>query len=64
MTQVNRRNPRNRLSRREWLQKVSAGGICIAFADGHVETVNKSVADKILSELYAGLNPPRPEKLR
>ena len=33
MTQVNRRNPKNRLSRREWLQKVSAGSLCLAFAE-------------------------------
>src|SRR5438067_7627098 len=33
MAPVNRRNPKNRLSRREWLQKVSAGSLCMAFAE-------------------------------
>src|SRR5579862_5652231 len=33
MTQVNRRNPRKRLSRREWLRKASAGSLCLAFAE-------------------------------
>src|SRR5260370_1326729 len=33
ITQVNRSNPKNRLSRREWLRKVSAGGIYLALAE-------------------------------
>src|SRR5487761_432011 len=33
MTQVNRSNPSNRVSRREWLQKVSAGSLYLAFAE-------------------------------
>jgi hypothetical protein len=30
---VNRSKPSNKLSRREWLQKVSAGTLYLAFAD-------------------------------
>src|SRR5437879_10110052 len=33
MTQVNRSNPNNKLSRREWLQKVSAGSLYLALAE-------------------------------
>lgn len=40
-----------------------ARGASIAFLDGHVEMVPPARAQKIINELNAGFNPPRPEKI-
>ena len=47
----------------EPLSNHSGDGMNVLYGDGHVPWVNKAMAKKILDELNAGHNPPRPEKM-
>jgi len=41
-----------------------AHAVNFALADGHAEDISTSKAQKMIAELNAGFNPPRPEKLK
>ena len=45
-------------------RKTGIGSMNVGYADGRVISISGSLADKIIAELKAGHNPPRPEMLK